>query len=91
MKTKTYSVLDTNFNPIIGLILTTPLVRAWDDNYSFQSHYRSDFNKAKPYRQNNGNNFNPIIGLILTIPEIQNTHAQKNFNPIIGLILTGQI
>ncbi len=55
----------TNFNPIIGLILFSTAVRGFEDISTFQSHYRSDFIRAKLATAVTNEYFNPIIGLIL--------------------------
>ena len=82
-------MIDSNFNPIIGLILTKSPVVNLSKLIVFQSHYRSDFNKSADIMMRYGwVDFNPIIGLILTLTDYGVKVVNVYFNPIIGLILT---
>ncbi len=77
------------FNPIIGLILTIPYSSTMTTNYTFQSHYRSDFNLKGTYDLRVSYTFQSHYRFDFNWLEIIVRSCIRNFNPIIGLILTG--
>ena len=70
----------SNFNPIIGLILTHINNIYKEFGFKFQSHYRSDFNLLKIVNLLLLQfNFNPIICLILTSNHFEVFNEETQF------------